>query len=111
MNAVSEIVRGLENPSGIIPLDLVALVLPDPVEAVTKGGIIIPNTTQDKQKYRTQKATLIAVGKSCFAEWVEKPQPGQHVLIAEYSGTLIKGKDGLEYRVIRNDDLVAILEE
>lgn len=99
------------NPSGIVPLDLVALVLPDPAEAVTKGGIIIPETTQAKQKYHTQKATLVATGKSCFAEWVEKPVPGQRVLIVQYAGTLIKGKDGAEYRIVRNDDLIAVLEE
>lgn len=99
------------NESGITPLDLVALVLPDPVEAVTPGGIIIPETTQDKQKYHTQKATLIACGKSCFTQWVEKPQPGERVLIVQYAGTLIKGRDGKEYRIIKEDDLIAGLEE
>lgn len=99
------------NTSGITPLDLVALVHPDPVEAVSKGGIIIPENVQDKQKYHVQKATLIAAGKSCFAQWVEKPEPGSRVLIAQYAGTLMKGKDGKEYRVIRNEDLVALLEE
>lgn len=99
------------NESGITPLDLVALVFPDPVEAVTKGGIIIPETTQDKQKYHTQKATLIAAGRSCFVQWVEKPRAGDRVLIVQYAGTLIKGRDGKEYRIIKEDDLIAGLEE
>ncbi len=100
-----------ENTSGYKPLDLVALVHPDPVEAVTAGGIIIPEATQDKQKYHTQKATLIAVGKSCFAQWIEKPQPGTRVLIVQYAGTLLKGDDGKEYRIIREDDIIAELEK
>lgn len=101
----------IENPSGITPLDLVALVLPDPVETVTKGGIIIPDASADKMKYHTQKATLIAKGKSCFVQWVEKPEVGDRVLIVQYAGTLIKGKDGKEYRIIKEDDLIAGLEE
>lgn len=100
-----------ENTSGIVPLDLVALIYPDPVEEVSSGGIIIPKTAADKQKYHVQKATLVAVGKSCFHEWVEKPEPGQRVLFAQYAGTLIEGKDGKEYRMVRNEDLIAILEE
>lgn len=99
------------NESGITPLDLVALVYPDPVEAVTKGGIILPETTLDRQKYHTQKATLVAVGKSCFTQWVEKPAPGARVLIVQYAGTLIKGADGKEYRIVKNDDIIAGLEE
>lgn len=101
----------LPNPSGITPLDLVALVYPDPVEEVSKGGIIIPDTVQAKQKYHTQKATLVAVGKSCFTQWVEKPQAGERVLIVQYAGTLIKGKDGKEYRIVKEDDIIAGLEE
>lgn len=102
---------GYPNDSGITPLDLVALVYPDPVESVTKGGIIIPESAQDKQKYHTQKATLVAVGRSCFVQWVEKPQAGDRVLIVQYSGTLIKGKDGKEYRIVKEDDIIAGLEE
>ena len=101
----------MDNTSGIVPLDLVALVYPDPVESKTPGGIIIPEITQDKQKYHVQKATLIAAGKSCFAQWIEQPEPGARVLIAQYAGTLLKGNDGKDYRVIRNEDLVALLEE
>ena len=102
----------VENPSGIVPLDLAALVYPDPVEGVTQGGIIIPPSAQTRQKYATQKATLIAVGGSCFAEWIEKPKPGQRILIVQYAGTRITGpKDGREYNVIRDDEIVAILEE
>jgi len=101
----------VQNESGIKPVDLKALVYPDPAEVKTVGGIILPDSATEKQKYATQKATLVAVGKSCFCEWLEKPTEGSRVLISQYSGTLIKGKDGKEYRIIKDEDICALLEE
>lgn len=101
----------MDNHSGMIPIDTKALVHVDPVEARTKGGIILPDTSTDKQKYAAQKATLVAIGASCFAEWIEKPEPGARILIAQYSGALIKGSDGEEYRIINDEDIIARLEE
>jgi chaperonin GroES len=102
---------GYPNTSGITPLDLLALVLPDPVEEVTKGGIILPDAAQEREKYNTQKATLIALGKSCHVQWVEKPQPGDRILIAQYAGKMVKGDDGQDYRIVKEDDIIAMLEK
>lgn len=99
------------NNSGIKPVDTKALVLPDPVKEKTTGGIILPSAATDKQKYATQKATLVAIGRSCFAEWIEKPSAGDRVLIAQYAGTIVKGEDGAEYRIINDEDICALLEE
>lgn len=99
------------NNSGIRPVDLRALVRLDPVAEKTKSGIILPDSATEKQRYATQKATLIAIGQSCFAEWIEKPEAGARILIAQYSGTLIKGADGEEYRIINDTDICALLEE
>ena len=99
------------NNSGIKPVDTKALVLPDVVEEKTAGGIIIPETAKDKQRYATQKASLIAIGQSCFAEWIEKPAVGSRVLISQYAGTIVKGDDGAEYRIINDEDICALLEE
>jgi len=101
----------MQNESGMIPVDTKALVRVDPVEVQTKGGIILPDTSKEKQKYAAQKATLVALGASCFAEWIEKPARGARVLIAQYSGALIKGADGEEYRIINDEDIIARLEE
>ncbi len=101
----------MTNNSGIKPVDTKALVMLDPAEVKTAGGIILPDSATEKQKYATQKATLIAIGKSCFAEWLESPEPGSRILIAQYSGTLIKGADGQEYRIINDEDICALLEE
>jgi len=104
------------NPSGILPLDLRVLVLPDKAEAVTKGGIFLPETEVDKQKFAQCKATLIAVGINAFSEAKRNPdftppEPGARVLIAKYGGIMVKGKDGVEYRLMNDEDVTARLEE
>lgn len=104
------------NNSGIKPLDVRVLVFPDPVEEVTKGGIILPGTAVEKDKYATVKATLVAAGVNAFAEAranpaFEVPQPGARVMIAKYGGVLITGKDGADYRIMNDEDIVAVLED
>jgi chaperonin GroES len=101
----------LLNTSGMIPVDLKALVKVDPPEEKLKSGLIIPESALEKQKYAAQKATIVAVGKSCFAEWIEKPAEGERVLIAQYSGALLKGADGQDYRIINDEDIIAVLQE
>jgi chaperonin GroES len=101
------------NTSGIHPVDLRVLVKPDPVEEVTKGGIIIADATKDKQKFAGTKATLIAVGCNAFLEWgqgARKPQPGDRVHYAQYSGSWIKGDDGADYVILNDKDLTSIVE-
>lgn len=103
----------MENTSGIYPVDLRVLVKPDPVEDVTKGGIIIADVTKDKQKFAGTKATLIAIGCNAFVEWGEaarKPQPGDRVHFAQYSGSWIKGEDGVDYVLMNDKDLTSIVE-
>lgn len=105
------------NPSGIHPLDLRVLVLPDAAEAVTTGGIILPETEVEKKKFAQCKATMIAVGENAFEEAAArsaaftKPQPGDRVLISKYGGIIVKGKDGVEYRLMNDEDVTARLEE
>jgi len=95
----------------MVPVDLKMLVKVDPPEVKSSGGIIIPESSLEKQKYAAQKATIIAIGKSCFTEWIEKLHEGERVLIAQYSGALLKGADGEDYRIIRDEDVIARLEE
>lgn len=104
------------NTSGVYPLDLRVLVLPDSAEAVTKGGIILPEPEVDKQKFAQCKATIIAVGENAFHEARRnpdfvKPAPGDRVLIAKYHGVMIVGDDGGDYRLLNDEDVTARLEE
>ena len=78
-------------------------------EEMSKGGILIPDTAKEKP----QQAKVIAVGKGKVNE-DGKLQPldvqkGDRVLIGKYSGTEVN-IDGDEHLIIREDDVLAILE-
>lgn len=102
----------MDNPSGITPLDLRIVVKPDPVEEVTKGGIIITDTAKDRAKYAATRATLIAAGANAFREWgpALRPEPGARVCYAQYSGAEQMGLDGERYVIMNDADLLAVLE-
>lgn len=105
------------NPSGINPTEFKVLILPDAAEEITKGGIIIPTEKVDKDKYATTDGTIIAVSHLAFtyateAEWDgKKPKAGDRVAFAKYAGSRRKGKDGLDYLLVNDKDIVATIEE
>lgn len=100
------------NTSGFEPLDLRVLVLPDPVEVKTAGGIIIPDATGEREKYAMMFGTLVAVGENAWEEAAGrsasfvKPVPGARVVYAKYGGIEIKGRDGKQYRLMNDEDVV-----
>jgi len=78
-------------------------------EGKTKGGLIIPDTAKEKP----QEGKVIAVGKGRVNE-DGKLRPldvhkGDRVLFAKYSGTEIQVV-GDEHLIIREDDVLAVLE-
>lgn len=105
------------NLSGITPTEFKVLVLPSPTEEVTKGGIIVPIDKVDKDKYATTDGVLVAMSHLAFTyvtdeEWGDhKPKPGMKVVFAKYAGSRRKGKDGLDYLLINDKDVVATIEE
>lgn len=107
------------NPSGITPLDHRVLILHDPVEERTAGGIILPDSERDKKKYATTNATVIAVGGLAWSEakhdakvfGIETrfPEPGDRVKVGRYTGDQHKGVDGREYTILNDSDVIALL--
>jgi chaperonin GroES len=78
-------------------------------EEMTKGGIIIPDTAKEKPS----EGKIIAVGDGRLLE-NGKLQPldvkkGNKVLFGKYAGTEIK-IDGEEHLIMREDDIIAIVE-
>ena len=78
-------------------------------EAKTKGGIIIPDTAKEKP----QEGKVIAVGKGKLNE-DGKLQPldvkkGDRILFSKYSGTEVQ-IEGEEHLIIREDDVLGVLE-
>jgi chaperonin GroES len=78
-------------------------------EEKTKGGIIIP----DNAKEKPQQGEVIAVGNGKVLEDGKKVplevKKGDRVLFGKYSGTEIK-IDGTEYLMMREDDILGIVE-
>ena len=78
-------------------------------EAKSKGGIIIPDTAKEKP----QEGRVIAVGKGKVNDDGNlRPldvQKGDRILFGKYSGTEIQ-LEGDEHLIIREDDVLAVLE-
>jgi chaperonin GroES len=91
------------------PLHDRILVKPLESEQKSKGGIIIPDTAKEKP----QEGKVIAVGKGKVDDDGDvhplEVKKGDRVLYSKYSGTEIK-LDGEEHLIIREDDVLAILE-
>jgi chaperonin GroES len=75
-----------------------------------RGGIIIPDTAKEKP----QEAEVIAVGDGKFNEKGERikldVKKGDRVLIGKYSGSDIKLEE-VEYTIIREDEVLAVVEK
>lgn len=96
---------------GIIPVEYKVVVLPDEPKDVTSGGIVVPDVVKDKLKWRTSKATLVAVGGNAFQDWQPPiPKPGDRVYVAIAAGIVHVGPDGREYRIVNDKDIAGIIE-
>jgi len=71
-------------------------------EAKTAGGIIIPDTAQEK----TQTGVVLEVGDDKEAI---KVKAGQKVMYDKYAGTQIK-IDGEEHLILKMADIIAVVE-
>lgn len=80
-------------------------------EKTTKGGIIIPDTVS---KEKPQEGKVIAVGKGKVTpEGKVLPldvKSGDLVLFGKYAGSEIK-VDGVEYLIMREDDILGVVEK
>ncbi|HET7839503.1 MAG TPA: co-chaperone GroES [Rectinemataceae bacterium] len=71
-------------------------------ESKSAGGIIIPQTAQEK----TQTGVVIAVGTD---KDVIKVKEGDKVMYDKYAGTQIK-IEGTEHLIVKMQDILAIIE-
>lgn len=104
----------LNNGSGIIPLEYYVLIKLDAIEEKTKGGIYLPEDLRERETLAQASGRLIATGPLAFIYDVDNhviPQVGQRVAFPKYSGLKQTGKDGGEYRLLKDGDLQAILAD
>lgn len=78
-------------------------------EETTKSGIILAGAAKEKP----QVAEVVAVGPGGMVEGKEIAmyvKVGDKVLITRYGGTEVK-LDGVEYTIVRQNDILAIVED
>jgi chaperonin GroES len=79
-------------------------------EEKTKGGIIIPDTAKEKP----MEGLVVAVGKGKTADDGKliklDVKAGDRILFGKYAGTEVK-IDGEEHLIMREDDILGILEK
>lgn len=87
--------------------DRVVVKMTEP-EEITKGGILIPGSAKEKP----QIAEIVSVGPGGIVDGNEVKMyvnVGNRVLMSKYSGTEVK-IDDVDYIIIRQDDILAIVE-
>ena len=92
----------------IKPLEDRVVVKAVEAEEKTKAGIFLTASAQEKP----QEAEVIAVGPGGMVdgkEVVMQVKEGQKVVYSKYAGTEIK-IDGEEYKIVRQSDILAIVE-
>lgn len=102
----------------VIPIEFKVVVLPDEMEAVSEGGLIIPDATRERVAYAVETGTIVSMAGNAFGDeslFAEKPSVGDRVFFSKYSGSLfeIKKKGSREttkYRLMNDKDICAILK-
>lgn len=77
-------------------------------EETTKSGIVLPGTAKEKP----QMAEVVAVGPGGNVDGKEitmQVKAGDKVIYSKYAGNEVK-LDGVEYVVIRQSDILGIIE-
>ena len=90
------------------PLSDRVVVEPAPAEDVSTGGIILPDTAQEKP----QQGTIVAAGPGKVSDSGKtvamEVKKGDRVLYGNYSGTEFSF-EGTEYLIMRESDILAVL--
>ena len=93
------------------PLGDRIIIKPLEPETKTRGGIVLPDTVKEKP----QEGKVVAVGKGKVLDngTIQKPEvkEGDVVLYGKYSGTEVTTKDGEEYLIVREEDVLAIVKK
>ena len=80
----------------------------DDAEQTTASGIVLSTAAQEKPQY----ANVVAVGPGGIvdgSEVVMTVKVGDKVIASKYAGTDVK-VDGEEYTIVRQSDILAIIE-
>ncbi len=90
------------------------IVLPFKMDEKTKGGIIMNETTLEKQQVASQCGNVLAMGPQCYKDKERYPEGpwckvGDWVIFARYAGSRIQIEGG-EIRLLNEDEILATIK-
>ena len=103
-----------EEPNLPRPTGWRLLVLPFKMKEKTKGGLMLAETTLEKQQVASQVGLVMAMGPDCYKD-KERYSDGPRckvndwIMFARYAGSRIK-IDGGEMRLLNDDEVLATID-
>ena len=90
------------------------LVLPFKMNETTKGGVIMNESTLERQQVASQCGNVIAMGDACYTDKERYPsgpwcKVGDWVIFARYAGSRIQIEGG-EVRLLNEDEVLATVK-
>ena len=90
------------------------IVLPFKMDEKTKGGIIMNESTLEKQQVASQCGNVLAMGPQCYKDKERYPEGpwckvGDWVIFARYAGSRIQTEGG-EIRLLNEDEILATIK-
>ena len=90
------------------------LVLPFKMKEKTKGGLVLAETTLEKQQVASQVGLVMAMGSQCYKDKERYPEgpwckEKDWIMFARYAGSRIK-IDGGEMRLLNDDEVLATID-
>ena len=102
-------------PMEPVEYNIVIALAAAPKTAGKMGSILLPDITKDQLGLAQQVGRIVAQSPLAynFDTWppgARKPEVGDVVWFARYGGGLITGRDGREYRTIKDKDVIGIIQ-
>ena len=90
------------------------LVLPFKMKEKTKGGLVLAETTLERQQVASQVGLVMAMGPQCYKDKERYPEgpwckEKDWVMFARYAGSRIKIVGG-EMRLLNDDEVLATID-
>ena len=111
------------NNSGLRPFEYNVIVHIPAAEAQTKGGVILSETSVDRSEIDRIDGVIVALPDRAFDflmpeganydRWVAEvdlPQVGDRIMFPRYAGHIFRGKDGERYRIMKDKDVLTVVD-
>jgi len=106
-----------KNESGVRVVGKTVLVLMDECSPRSSGGVELPPDIIERMTLAAESGVIVAMADGAFllnedmTPWSgAKPTPGDRAYIEKYAGKLVKGRDGLTYRLMDYGSIGATYE-